>query len=229
VNDPVWLEPFPDELLAPLEASPESRYESLESISFAFLIALQELPARQRCALILGDVLDWHAAEIAGALDVSVSAVNSLLHRARSTLKGRYPSKASARPAPADERQVQLLERYLRAWEAADIEVIVSMLTEDATFPMPPLPAWYQGRAAIRAFIQATSLAGEAAGRWRLRPIRANGQPGFAFYVRDENTGKYLPFALQILTFEGELLSEVITFGNPGLFPTFGLPAELPV
>jgi RNA polymerase sigma-70 factor (ECF subfamily) len=87
---------------------------------------------------------------------------------------------------------------------------------------MPPLPSWYQGRAAIRAFILATSLAGEAAGRWRLRPIRANGQPGYAFYVRDEASHRFLPFALQVLRFEGELLSEVTTFGFPGLFPAFG-------
>jgi RNA polymerase sigma-70 factor (ECF subfamily) len=229
VYEPVWIEPFPDELLAPSEAGPEARYESLESISFAFLIALQELPPRQRCALILGDVLDWQAAEIAGVLDISVSAVNSLLHRARSTLKGHYPRKSLPKPAPADERQEQLLERYLRAWEMADIDGIVSMLTRDATFPMPPLPAWYQGREAIRAFIEATSLAGEAAGRWRLLPIRANGRPGFAFYLRIEDTGKYLPFALQVLEFEGESLSDVITFGTPGLFPAFGLPSEVEV
>jgi RNA polymerase sigma-70 factor (ECF subfamily) len=229
VNEPVWIEPFPDDLLAPSEAGPEARYESHESISFAFLIALQELPARQRCALILGDVLDWRAEEIAGVLDASVSAVNSLLHRARSTLKGHYPRKVAPKPVPTDERQVQLLERYLRAWETADIDGIVSMLAEEAAFPMPPLPSWYQGRDAIRAFIQATSLAGEAAGRWRLLPIRANSRPGFAFYLGDENTGKYLPFALQVLTFEGDYLSEVITFGTPGLFPAFGLPADLTV
>ena len=227
VYEPVWIEPYPDELLAPLEAGPEARYDSRESISFAFMIALQELPPRQRCALILGDVLDWQAAEIAGALDISVSAVNSLLHRARSTLKQRYSHKAVEKPYPTEERQKQLLERYLRAWETADIDGIVSMLTEEATFPMPPLPSWYQGRAAIRAFILATSLAGEAAGRWRLLPIRANGQPGFAFYVRDENTGIYLPFALQVLTFAGELLSDVTTFGTPGLFPAFDLPDEV--
>jgi RNA polymerase sigma-70 factor (ECF subfamily) len=227
VNEPVWIEPYPDELLAPVEASPEARYESRESISFAFLIVLQELPPRQRCALILGDVLDWQAAEIAEVLDISVSAVNSLLHRARSTLKQHYPRHTAEKPYPTEGRQKQLLERYLRAWETADIDGIVSMLTEEATFPMPPLPSWYQGRAAIRAFILATSLAGEAAGRWRLLPIRANGLPGFAFYVRDENSGKYLPFALQVLRFEGELLSDVTTFGTPGLFPAFDLPAEL--
>lgn len=227
ITDPVWLEPYPDELLAPLEASPEARYESRESISLAFMIALQALPGRQRCALILGDVLDWQAAEIAEALGISVSAVNSLMHRARSTLKGHYHRRPARMPAVKEERQRQLLDRYLNAWETADIDGIVAMLTEDATFPMPPLPSWYQGRVAIRAFIAATSLAGEATRRWKLVPIRANGRPGFAFYVQDENTGKHLPFALQLLRFEGELLSDVTTFGTPELFPAFGLPAEL--
>jgi RNA polymerase sigma-70 factor (ECF subfamily) len=140
VNEPVWIQPYPDELLAPVEAGPEARVEARESISFAFMVALQELPARQRCALILGDVLDWQAAEIAEALEVSVSAVNSLLHRARSILKRRYRYKAADKPSLTEERQKQLLERYLRAWEAADIDGIVSMLTEEATFPMPPVP-----------------------------------------------------------------------------------------
>jgi RNA polymerase sigma-70 factor (ECF subfamily) len=191
------------------------------------LIALQELPPRQRCALILSDVLDWQAAEIAEMLNITVSAVNSLLHRARTILKQRYPDKALERPILTEERQKQLLERYLHAWQAADVDGIVSMLTEEATFPMPPLPSWYQGRAAIRAFLLATSLAGEAAGRWRLLPTRANGLPGFAFYRREERTGKYMPFALQLLRFDGDLLSDVITFGNPGLFPSFNLPGDL--
>ncbi len=227
VNEPAWIQPYPDELLGPVDANPEALYEARESISFAFIIALQELPARQRCALILGDVLDWRAAEIAEILDISVSAVNSLLHRARSTLKQRYIRKPAQRPHLPEEKQTELLERYLRAWETADIDSIVSMLTEEATFPMPPLPSWYQGRAAIRAFLLVTSLAGEAAGRWRLLPIRANGLPGFAFYLREENTSKYYPFALQVLSFEGELLSNVTTFGNPDLFPKFNLPASL--
>jgi RNA polymerase sigma-70 factor (ECF subfamily) len=227
ITDPVWIEPFPDEQLAPQEAGPEARYEARESISFAFMIALQELPPRQRCALILGDVLEWQAAEVAGALEVSVSAVNSLLHRARLTLKQRYHQKREPKPVPIEARQAQLLERYLRAWESADIDGIVALLTEDATFPMPPLPGWYRGKAAIRSFILATSLAGEAAGRWKLLPIRANGSPGFAFYVRDEARGRYLPFALQVLRFEGELFGDVTTFGYPVLFPAFNLPAEL--
>jgi RNA polymerase sigma-70 factor (ECF subfamily) len=225
LNEPVWLEPFPDELLAPHEASPEARYEARESISLAFMVALHTLPARQRCALILGDVLDWQAAEIAAALDITVSAVNSLLHRARLTLKQRYTCPPVSEPPP--EIQQRILDRYLHLWETADIDGIVSLLTEDAAFPMPPLPSWYQGHPAIRAFIAATSLAGQATGRWKLAPLRAKWQPGFAFYARRENSDTYLPFAIQLLRFEGELLSEVITFGAPHLFLAFGLPPVL--
>jgi RNA polymerase sigma-70 factor (ECF subfamily) len=224
-DEQMWIQPYPDEWLAPVETSPEARYESRESISFAFLIALQELPARQRCALILGDVLDWQAVEIAGVLNSSISAVNSLLHRARTTLRHHYPRKKPGIFHLTEERQKQLLERYLVAWEAADVDGIVAMLTEEATFPMPPLPSWYQGRAAIREFILATSLAGEAVGRWRLLPIHANGLPGFGFYLWEAKAGEYLPFALQVLSFAGELLSDVTTFGNPQLFPAFNLPA----
>ncbi len=227
ISDPVWIEPYPDELLAPMDASPEARYEQRESISLAFMVALQALPARQRCALILGDVLDWQASEIAEALDTSISSVNSLLHRARTNLKQRYNRPSPHSIEPTGKSLDRQLERYLHAWETADIEAIVSMLTEDATFPMPPLPSWYQGRDAIRAFISATSLAGQAAGRWRLLPIRANGGPGFAFYVRNEETGSYLPFALQLLRFEGELLADVTTFGLPHLFTAFDLPSVL--
>jgi RNA polymerase sigma-70 factor, ECF subfamily len=227
VTELVWIQPYPDELLAPVETSPEARFESRESISLAFMIALQELPARQRCALILGDVLDLNAAEIAELLDISVSAVNSLLHRARSIMKVRYPGKSLKNPYMTAEKQNQLLERYLHAWETADIDTIVSMLTQEATFPMPPLPSWYQGRDAIRSFLLATSLAGEAAGRWRLLPMQANGLPGFAFYLWDENSSQYLPFALQVLSFAGEGLSDVTTFGFPVLFPIFNLPASL--
>lgn len=228
-TEPIWIQPYPDELLAPSEANPEARYEARESISFAFLIALQDLPARQRCALILGDVLDWHPGEIADTLEITVSAVNSLLHRARSTLKQRYAPdhQISIEPALSDNRVKPVLDRYLHAWETGDVESIISMLKEDAMFPMPPLAAWFKGRSAIKSLLTGTILAGEARGRWRLLPVHANGQPGFAFYRIDEKDQKYHPFAIQVLTFDGDLLSNVITFGYPDLFPAFGLPGEV--
>jgi RNA polymerase sigma-70 factor (ECF subfamily) len=228
-TEPLWIEPFPDELLAPAQISPETRYESSESISLAFLVVLQDLPARQRCALILGDVLDWNAEEIAGVLDATVSAVNSLLHRARATMKQRYRAGPAQIPfATSEDHQLRkTVERYLHAWENADIEGIVSMLTEEATFPMPPLPVWYQGRSAIRTFLSTTILAGKAKGRWRLLPIRANALPGFAFYRLDETKQQYEPYAIQVLNFEGYLVCDVTTFGYPSLFPVFKLPGAI--
>ena len=229
LSESLWIEPFPDELLAPPQISPETRFESYEIISLAFLVALQDLPARQRCALILGDVLDWRAGEIAAVLETTTSAVNSLLHRARATLKQHYHVQyPGVLVSASEDRQMQsLLDRYVRAWENADVEGIVAMLTEDASFPMPPLPIWYQGRSAIRTFISTTILAGEARGRWRLLPVRANGLPGFAFYRLDETSQRYEPFSIQVLRFEGELLCDVTTFGNPALFPFFALPGVI--
>jgi RNA polymerase sigma-70 factor (ECF subfamily) len=115
----------------------------------------------------------------------------------------------------------------MRAWEAADIDTIIHLLAEDARFPMPPLPGWYLGRAAIRAFLSATSLAGDGTGRWRLLPFHANLQPGFAFYRLDEDTRSYLPFALQVLQPRGQHIAEAVTYGFPHLFQRFKLPAEL--
>jgi RNA polymerase sigma-70 factor (ECF subfamily) len=229
VGEPIWIEPFPEELLAPSEANPEARYEAHESISLAFLVALQVLPPRQRCVLILGDVLDWTAAEIADMLGVTISAVNSLLHHARTTLKQRYTTRKREEPrsTEADQKTKSLLERYLKAWESADIDEIVSLLTEDASFPMPPLPAWFQGHTAIRALISGTILAGEAQGRWRLLPVKANGQPAFAFYQYNPSTQTYQAFAIQVLRIEANLVDEAVTFGYPALFPFFNLPVEL--
>jgi RNA polymerase sigma-70 factor (ECF subfamily) len=226
VMDPVWLEPFPDDWLAPAESGPEARYAAREGITLAFLAALQLLPPRQRAAILLCDVLDWSAGEVAELLDTTSAAVHSLLRRARVTLDGNYrPTGGGAFPAgPIDDQTSELLDRYLRAWEDADIETLVSLLKADATFPMPPLAAWFRGRAAIRAFVESSILDGDAAGRWRLLPVRANAQPGFAWYQRLAGEGQYQAYAIQVLTFAGELIADATTFALPGLFAAFGLP-----
>jgi RNA polymerase sigma-70 factor (ECF subfamily) len=229
ITEPIWLEPFPDELFDPPDVGPEARYDARESVTLAFLIALQVLPPRQRAVLILCDVLDWHAREVAELLDLTVSAVSSLLHRARTTLAKHYHARShdAIRTTPPDGVITALLHRYVRAWETANVDELVSLLKEDARFPMPPIPSWYQGRAAIRAFVSATILAGDAVDRWRLQPVRANAQPGFAWYRRNEMGGSYHAYAIQVLTFDGDLLADITTFGNPALFPHFGLPLEL--
>ncbi len=119
-----------------------------------------------------------------------------------------------------------LLHRYVRAWEMANVDELVSLLKEDARFLMPPMPSWYQGRFAIRAFISATILAGDTVDRWRLQPIHANAQPGFAWYQRSETGDSYHAYAIQVLAFDGNLLADITTFLDPALFPYFGLPLE---
>ncbi len=229
VGEPIWLEPFPDELLAPADNGPEALYDARESITLAFLAALQTLPPRQRAVLILRDVLDWQASEVSSQLDISVPAANSLLSRARATLADHYHAhgRPAIRTTQSDDLTRALLQRYVQAWEEADVDGLVSLLREDATFPMPPLPQWYQGKAAIRAFVAATILAGDARSRWRLTPVHANGQPAYAWFRKDEASGAYQAYAIQVLTFDGELLSDITTMGYPELFPKFGMPLVL--
>lgn len=229
VTEPVWLEPFPDEYLAPADSLPEARIEAREGISLSFLVALQVLPPRQRCVLILSDVLDWHASELAEMLGTSLSSVNSLLHRARATLKKAYPAqhRESLAASPVDPLNKVLLDRYLRAWELADVDEIISLLVEDTTFAMPPVPFWLRGLAAIRVFISSMLLNGAARGRWRLLPIRSNGGPGFAWYRKDDLRPVFQAYAIQVLSLNGSRLSSITTYIEPSLFRFFDLPSEL--
>lgn len=228
-HEPIWLEPFPDELLADADDEPAARYGAHESITLAFLAALQLLPPRQRAVLILRDVLDWQATEVAQLLDLSVSAVNSALHRARVTMAKHYRAHRleSLRTSVNDEKTRTLLERYVRAWEAADIDQLIGLLKEDASFAMPPFPSWYQGRAAIRAMLQSGILAGDARGRWRLIPTRANGQPAFGWYQRAEANEEYGAFGIQVLNVDGGGVADTTTFPTPVLFPFFKLPPTI--
>ncbi len=235
ITDPIWLEPFPDEWLVEGAAGPEARYSARESITLAFLAALQVLPPRQRAVLILRDVLDWSAREVAGLLGLTVPAVNSALHRARVTLAKHYHrgGREKMKASSADDRTRALLDRYVRAWETADVAGLTALLKEDAAFTMPPSPSWYRGRAAARVFIASTIFApggmfgGQANGRWRLQPTRANAQPAFAMYQRGASGQTYRAFGVQVLTFDGEHLAEVVNFIMPDLVPRFDLPTEL--
>jgi RNA polymerase sigma-70 factor (ECF subfamily) len=232
--EPIWLEPFPDDWFVESAANPEARYAARESISLAFVAALQLLPPRQRAVLILRDVLDWRAREVAELLSLTVSAVHSALHRARTTLARHYQARSpeAATPAIDDEQTQTLLRQYVQAWETADVDRLVALLKEEVVFTMPPSPAWYRGRAATGAFAAATifrdegMFPGKAAGRWRLRPARANGQPAFAMYLRTE-TGGYRAFGVQVLTLDGDRLAEVASFLDASVFPHLGLPVEL--
>jgi len=227
VMEPIWLEPYPDELLAPDDVSPEGRLSARENITMAFIAALHLLPPRQRAVLILRDVLDWQAREVADLLDITVPAVKSALHRARTTLASH--AHAAGVEARFDETATPQLDHYVRAWETADINALLALLKADATFSMPPIPSWYRGRDTIGGVVAKTVFSGEANGRWRLLPTRANRQPAFGLYRRDDAQGVYSAYGIQVLTFDGGEIWDIITFRNPALFPYFKLPATVPM
>jgi RNA polymerase sigma-70 factor (TIGR02960 family) len=225
----LWLEPYPDVLLEGLPDNapgPEARYEALESISLAFITALQLLRPRQRAALILRDVLGFHASEAARILDTTEESVTSALKRARAALERHQRSAGTREPAPpphsAAERQ--LLDRLTRAFEAADIDGIVALLAEDVWLTMPPLPLEYHGRELAAQFLTATAL--RPGWTVRLIPARANGQPAFGFYARDPQTGSFYTVGLMVLTLAGTHISAVTRF-DPSMLRRFGLPATL--
>ena len=215
-----WLEPIPDGLTGAEHGDPLSIVTSRESIRLAFVAALQHLPSRQRAVLILRDVLKWRAAEVAEALNTTTTAVNSILQRARAQLAQASPTRDEVvEPSAAEQRE--LLDRYVAAFEAKDVGRIVELLTADADWEMPPYENWYKGRDAIAHHLFTRCPGGP--GDLRLIPIMANGQPGFALYLR-ESADVFRPFLLQVLTIGEAGIRHVANFLDTRLFPTFGLP-----
>jgi RNA polymerase sigma-70 factor, ECF subfamily len=197
-------------------------------VQLAFVAAIQELPPRQRAAVLLCDVLGWASAEAATLLGGSTASINSALQRARDTLAKRYPDGRPPAPSRPSAAQQKLLDRYLQAWEGHDLEGFVALLKEDATFTMPPWLQWYAGRAAIGQFF---ALAWQACGGLRLVPTAANGQPAFGLYIRTSADTPWAAHALQVLTLEQDTISALTLFVQPGdarLFGAFGLPLVLP-
>jgi len=228
-TEPTWYEPFPDALLEDLpDASPgpETRYETRESLALAFVAGLQRLPPRQRAVLVLRDVLGFRAAEVADLLDSSEVSVNSALQRARAALDGQLPARDRERaPLPRSPREVELVGRFVDAFESADVDRIVALLTEDASMTMPPEPLEYCGHAAIAEFYLTRRWWGAQAAR--LVPTRANGQPAFGYYLRDPASGIAHANGLVVLTLEGDRISAITRFRDSSLFPLFGLPRTL--
>ncbi len=222
----LWIEPFPDTWLdsAP-EAYPEARVELHESITLAFVAALQRLPGRQRAVLLLRDVMGWNAAETAQTLDMSTDAVNSALQRARDTIK-RSPGQMSAYSAAGlDQPLSSLLGRYVAAWEAADSAALVATLREDVRLTMPPFALWFEGRDDIRAFLDGYLFHGTDPFRVQLRPVRLNASPSFAVYQMDAS-GMYRAAALHVLSMEQGAICEIHDFLtlDGKLFSVLGLP-----
>jgi RNA polymerase sigma-70 factor, ECF subfamily len=225
LTESVWVEPYADgdDGLA----APEARYERRESIELAFVAALQHLPARQRAVLILRDVLGFSAREVADALDSAPTAVDSVLQRARKSVEQRLPARSQQATLRAlgDERLSQLVGGYVDAWERADIDSVVAMLTQDARITMPPIPTWYRGRSAVAAFLAERVLDGNKA--QRLLPVRANGAPAFGQYIWDAAKGRLIPHGITVLSLRGAEIEELTAFLTPGVFAQFGLPDEL--
>jgi RNA polymerase sigma-70 factor (TIGR02960 family) len=228
LGEVVWLEPFPDALLeggigVPL--GPEACYEQTESISLAFVTALQVLPPRQLAVLILRDVLGFHASEVADMLDSSVESVKSALKRARASLQHRRPATGDREPPPASESPSEdaIVAKFVRAWESADLDALVALLTDDVFMSMPPMPFEYEGRDVVARFCASIFRAGR---RFDLVPTRANGQPAFGAYLRAPN-GISHGIGLYVLTLTGDRICAMTRFEN-SVLPSFGLPRSLP-
>lgn len=224
-----WLEPYPDALLdgaldAPL--GPEARYEQQESISLAFVTALQLLPARQRAVLILREVLGYRADEVAEMLDATVESVNSALKRARTALRRRWPSDGEREPPPAPDSPAEreLAAKFVRAYQSSDIDALVALLTEDVRISMPPIPLEYHGRDAAYRFY--TSIIGQGRG-YDFVPTRANGQLAFGTYLSTGGDGIRHASGLIVLTARGDRISALTRFEN-SVLPQFGLPRSFP-
>jgi RNA polymerase sigma-70 factor, ECF subfamily len=224
LQESAWIEPFPDEMIDGQPGIyPEAMYEVRESITLAFVAALQKLPGRQRAALLLHDVMGWTANETAEILDMTAVAVNSALQRARETMK--QPSERRSTSSRLNEELSALLKRYVAAWEAADSAALVAVLREDVALTMPPLPVWFGGQTDVKTFLDGFLFQSMSAFKVRLEAIRANGSPAFAVYQMD-SAGIYRAAALHILTIENGEISEIndfLTFDGQ-LFVKFGLP-----
>lgn len=225
---PAWLEPYPDVLLDSLPdaaPAPEARYEAREAVGLAFVAGLQQLPPAQRAVLVLRDVLGFRAAEAADMLDSTEAAVNSSLQRARAAFESRLPARERA-PLPSSARERELVDRFADAFESGDVDGIVALLTGDAWLTMPPAPLQYQGPVAIGRFLSTVPAEGRLE-RFRLVATRANGQPAFGVYLKDDHCPIAHASGLLVLTLTGDRISALTKFHDTSALARFGLPRTL--
>ncbi|HEY6426537.1 MAG TPA: sigma-70 family RNA polymerase sigma factor [Acidimicrobiales bacterium] len=228
LGEVVWLEPFPDALLEgaiDVPLGPEARYEQTESISLAFVTALQVLPPRQLAVLVLRDVLGFHANEVADMLDSTVESVSSALKRARASLQRRWPPADDREPPPASDSPSEdaIVAKFVSAYESADVDALVALLTDDVFISMPPMALEYEGRDLAARFYAGIFGAGR---RFDLVRTRANGQPALGAYLR-ASTGIRHGVGLFVLTLTGDRICAMTRFEN-SVLPWFGLPRSLP-
>jgi RNA polymerase sigma-70 factor (ECF subfamily) len=219
-----WLEPLPDLYDDP--ADPSVIVGSREAVRLAFVAALQHLSPRQRAVLVLRDVLQWKAAEVADAIGTSTAAVNSLLQRARCQLNAAGPSAEDPVRAPDSPEVQDRLARYIAAFEAYDVDALVEMFTAEAVWEMPPFDGWYQGPAAIATLVHQQCPASRPGDMKLLRSV-ANGQPAAAMYMRDFEGSGHIPFQLHVLDMRADGIAHVVAFLDTSLFAKFGLPERL--
>ena len=223
-----WLQPFPESLLegiVDMPPGPEARYEQSESISLAFVTAVQLLPPRQLAVLVLRDVLGFHASDVAEMLDSSVESVNSVLKRARASLEQKLPSSVDRLPPPASDSPSEdaIVAKFVAAYESSDLNSLVALLTDDVFISMPPLPFEYEGHEPASRFFASIFDSGR---KFDLVPARANGQPALGAYVRDA-TGTSHGVGLFVLTLAGDRICALTRFEN-SVLPWFGLPRSIP-
>jgi RNA polymerase sigma-70 factor (TIGR02960 family) len=225
--EPIWLEPYPDVLLEDIPdraQGPEARYEARESIELAFIVALQQLPPRQRAALVLRDVLGFRTAEVAQMLETGEASVKGALQRARATLHTRLPAPDRERaPVPNSAREHRVVGSFADAVQSGDVDELVALLTDDARLTMPPQPLEYQGQEAIAAFLRQLPVR-----PLHVLPTRANTQPAFGCYLPDAHAAIAHPYGLVVLTLEGDAIAAITWFADTGPFRHFGLPRTVP-
>ncbi|QYN25636.1 sigma-70 family RNA polymerase sigma factor [Amycolatopsis sp. DSM 110486] len=219
-----WLQPAPDSLLHASTADPATVVSGRAGVRLAFVAALQQLSARQRAVLILRDVLGWHAREVAEMLDTSVAAVTSALQRARAHLAQAGPI-ADDVAEPTEPELRNLLDRYVAAFEHADVAALANLLRADVELEMPPIPTWFTGADVVCAFLAREVLS--TPGQWRLIATRANGAPAFAVYQRGGD-GAFHAYGVQVLSLIGAHVARINAFLDPGLIAAFDLPAVVP-
>jgi RNA polymerase sigma-70 factor (ECF subfamily) len=214
-----WLQPAPDSLLAATTSDPATVVAARETMRLAFIAALQILPPQQRAVLILREVLGWSAAEVGALLNLSVPAVNSALQRARSHL----PADTDSLVRPAEQRQRELLDRYVAAFQNADVDELVAVLAEDALYEMPPFLTWFQGSASIGGFLGPRM---RAFGRTPVIRTAANGQPAVALYPATAD-GRHRLHALHVLVINAQGIGRIVAFMDIDALRRFDLPQEL--
>jgi RNA polymerase sigma-70 factor, ECF subfamily len=222
-SDIPWLQPAPDSLLYGATDDPAVVVSHRSGVRLAFVAALQHLSPLQRAVLVLRDVLGWQAGEVAEILETSTAAVNSALQRAHKQLANTRPMPEElSEPADADARDV--LDRYMAAFEHADVDMLAELLRADVELEMPPIPTWFTGREAVREFLARVVL--RAPDQWRLAYTRANGAPAFALYRRAPD-GSFRAAGLDVLSVIGGRIARIVAFNDPALVAKFGLPETI--